>query len=66
MLAKSQPALTAVWSNDCSIGRMLTVPLVLNGIPAIEYCVHILSVLIVMLEEDDAKLVAVPAWFVYV
>ena len=61
---KFQPAETAVWSNDCSVGRMLTLPEVLKNTPHIDVSVHIRSVLKVTFEDEVLKLVAVPAWLV--
>lgn len=37
MFAKSQPLEVAVWSKDCSIGRIFTVLVVLNTVPMTEY-----------------------------
>lgn len=61
---KFQPAVTAVWSNDCSIGVMFTEDVVLNVPPRTPLATHMRSVLITIGEDEVAKLVTVPAWFV--
>lgn len=63
-MAKSNPLGVVAWSKDCSIGRILTVLVVLKMVPIIEYCVHMRSVLITIGELEVAKFVTVPAWFV--
>jgi len=61
MTEKSQPEETAVWSKDCSIGKIFTAPVVPNIEPTSPVFVQRRSVFMVMLDEDVVKSVAVPA-----